>query len=137
MAEHLLRSRLGRDSGWTVCSAGVSAVAGMPASAAGVEAMRECGSDLSSHRSRPVDSAAVDAAAVIVVMTAAHCGQMKALFPHAAQKVFLLKSFTPEGGTGDVRDPIGASVDVYRSIRDEIAEALPGLISFLECIEVR
>jgi len=135
MAEHLLRARLDRHPDWEVCSAGLAAGVGMPASEAAVEAMRELGTNLSAHRSRPVDRALVDGAAVIVVMTADHREQMVSLFPDAAQKIFLLKSFAGDAHAGDIRDPIGADVEMYRGIRDEITKALPGLVAFLESLD--
>jgi len=131
MAARLLREQLGPGSDWSVVSAGLSAALGMPPSEGAVTVMDESGMDLRDHRSRPVDGDLVDASDVIVVMTASHREQMLALYPGAAQKVFLLKSFDETGPGGDLEDPLGAPMDVYRHTRDEIEEALPGLISFL------
>jgi len=129
MAEYMLRQRLDETAGWHVRSAGVAAVRGMPASPEAVQALAEEGIALTGHRSRPLDRALVDEAAVIVVMTAAHRDQLVRLFPDAAGKVFLLKAFSH--AAGDLRDPVGLSVDRYRDVRGEIAEALPELAAFL------
>ena len=51
------------------------------------------------------------------------------------EKSFLLKSFSPEGRGGDVDDPIGSSVEVYRGIRGEIEATLPELIIFMKSLE--
>jgi len=134
MAEHLLRRRLPPDSGWDVCSAGTSAGFGMSASSFAVSALREKQIDLSTHRSRPLNRDLVDAASLIVVMTAGHRDFIKAAYPDATEKIFLLKSFDPIGG-GDIDDPIGLTVETYRQIRDGIDRALPGLMSFMETLE--
>ena len=136
MAEYLLRRRLGRASGWTVKSAGLAAAAGASASWASVAVMREMGIDLTAHRSRPVTQALVDAAIVIVVMTASHRDQLRAVHPEAADRIHLLKSFDLTTTGWDIDDPMGLSIDVYRGIRDEINAAMPGLVAFLERYEL-
>jgi protein-tyrosine-phosphatase len=132
MAEYMLRRLLGADSGWRVISAGISAGAGMRASDAAITALGEMDIDLSPHRSRPVTKELVQEASMLVVMTATHYQQMKAMFPDSAGRVYLLKSFDPEASGTDVTDPIGSSVDFYREIRDEINAALPGLVKYMK-----
>ena len=134
MAEYLLKSRLGPDTDWEVCSVGTHAGYGMRASDSAVETLREKGIDLSLHRSQPVTRELVDAASLIVVMTATHRDSIRAAYPDAAEKVFLLKSFDPING-GDIDDPIGSTTDVYRDIGGEIDRALPGLIIFMKTLE--
>ena len=135
MAEHLFRLQLGPDSPWTAGSAGILAAPGMPASPEAVDAVRRYGADMSGHRSRPLDRAQVDAADVIVVMTSAHRDQVYAVFPDAAQKVFLLNAFSDDRKGMDVEDPIGLPAATYNRIGAEIAAALPGLVAFLEELE--
>lgn len=132
MAEYLLRERLGTDSDWEVCSAGVLASHGAPASIGSVQALKERGIDMVSHRSRPVDGELVDASSLIVVMTISHREQIRALFPEVMEKVFLLKSFSSDAADREIEDPMGLSADIYRGIRDEIDTTLPGLIEFME-----
>ena len=134
-AEYMLKDKLGPDSGWKICSAGFSADYGLPASQTAIEVLKERSIDLGPHRSRPVDGELVDAVSMIVVMTDSHLAQMRALFPDAMEKVFLLKSFDSAAGGGNIDDPIGLSVDVYYRIRDEIDAALPGLIEFMKTLE--
>ena len=129
MAEYLLRDKLGPDSDWTVKSAGTFAGNGMRASRAAVEVLAELNIDGTQHSSSFLDRELVDASTVIVVMTSGHQHHISMVFPDAVEKVLLLKSFSKD--KGDVQDPIGASTDIYRHIRDEISEALPGLIEFL------
>jgi protein-tyrosine-phosphatase len=135
MAEALLRRRLGPQSGWRVASAGLSTVSGLAASEGAVLALAERGADLTGHASASITEALVDSASVIVVMTAGHREQLLAMFPDAAEKLFLLGSFGP--GTGrDIEDPIGSSMDTYRRVRDEIDAALPELASFLRNLQL-
>ena len=134
MAEYLLRHRLLPDSEWVVCSAGTSAGFGMPASGFAESVLREKRIDLSPHQSRPLTRELVDAASLIVVMTSGHRDFIRAIYPDATEKIFLLKSFDPIGG-GDIDDPIGLTVDTYRQIRDDIDRALPGMMSFMDTLE--
>lgn len=134
MAEYLLRNRLGPDSSWTVSSAGLMAGFASPPSRNGVVVMDDLGIDIRAHESRQLDRELVDEASLIVVMTRSHADQVELLYPDAGAKVYLLNSF---GGAGlkDVDDPIGATVDVYRNVRDEINKAIDGLISFINKID--
>lgn len=134
MAEYMLRARMDDGTDWTVASAGLSACNGIAASQAAVAVLAEEGIDLTPHRSRPLDRQLVDAAAVIVVMTAAHREQTGMLYPDARERVFLLSSFG--GDDPDVPDPIGSYVDAYYRTRDLINRALPELIAFLETLEI-
>lgn len=131
MAEHLLRQRVGEKAGWTIESAGVVAVDGLPASAPAVEALAELGLDLTEHRSRALTAARVNAATVIVVMTEAHRMAVVGRFPDAADRVHLIRAFDQSNSQRDVPDPIGASIETYRQVRDDIAKALPDLQIFL------
>jgi protein-tyrosine-phosphatase len=131
MAEYILRARLGPKTDWQVASAGVAAARGFPASAAAVEACRELNVDLRPHRSQPVTPALLEASQWIVVMTAAHREHLARLHPHTAPRIRLLKSFGFSEGFGDIPDPIGGSLEVYRTVRDQIESALSDLILFL------
>lgn len=137
MAEYLLKHRLGDNTDWEVGSAGVIAGAGMAASESAVEAMQEIGIDLRSHRSTPLVQELVDAADLVVVMTASHRDQMSALFPEDRDKVYLLKSFAQGRNSGDVADPIGLTLTAYREVREQIEQALPGLMAFMKNITER
>jgi protein-tyrosine-phosphatase len=107
----------------------------MPASAEAVKAAADKGVDMRAHRSRPVHQKPVNAADLIVVMTASHRIQMEILFPDAVDKIYLLKTFDSEAKTEDIDDPIGMPVDTYRNMREEIARALPGLMEFMSTFE--
>lgn len=130
-----MKRRLPSDSPWSVTSAGVHATTGMPASASAVVVMRELDVDMSLHRSKPVTREWVDAASIVVVMTTSHSEQIRALYPNAREKVFLIKSFDLHASGKNVADPIGGSVSYYRSTRNEIDVAITGLMTFLKALE--
>lgn len=135
MAEYLLRAELSSDSPWEVSSAGVMAGAGMLASRDGIDILAAHHIDMSRHRSKPLDREWVDAATLLVVMTRSHRDQCLALFPDAANKIYLLKTFDPKAEDGDIDDPIGLSAHVYASTFEIIQSAMPGLIRYLETYE--
>jgi protein-tyrosine-phosphatase len=132
MAEYLLRCRLGKQADWQVDSAGLVAGNGMAASQLAIEVLREQAIDLTPHRSRVVTKDIIDAATLIVVMTATHAAELKRRFPEAQDRIYLLKSFDPGCGGGDIPDPLGGTTAQYRTIRDEIEATIPDLILYLK-----
>ena len=132
MAEYLLRRRLGKQIDWQVGSAGLFTGNGMAASLPAVEVLREQTIDLTPHRSRVVAKDIIDAATLIVVMTVTHAVELKRRFPETQDRIYLLKSFDPVCGGGDIPDPLGGTIAQYRTIRDEIEAALPDLILYLK-----
>ena len=132
MAEYLLRRRLGKQADWKIGSAGLFAGNGMAASQPAIEVLREQAIDLTPHRSRVVTKDIIDAAVLIVVMTSTHAVELKRRFPEAQDRIYLLKSFDPGCGGGDISDPLGGTKAEYRTIRDEIEATLPDLILYLK-----
>ncbi|MBC8453676.1 low molecular weight protein arginine phosphatase [PVC group bacterium] len=132
MAEYLFRTHLTSRPGWRVASAGVSAVNGIPASIHAIKALAEMGIDLRGHRSQALNRDLIDSASLVVVMTASHKNQVCTVFPDAKDKVHVLKSFADD--YRDVEDPIGASLEIYKRIRDEIATALWSLDRYIETL---
>jgi protein-tyrosine-phosphatase len=138
MAEYMMRRFLPPGSGWEVTSAGTLAAYGIPASPEAVRVLQENGTDLRGHLSRPLTRERVDAADVVVVMTAAHRDQLLLGFPDAREKIFLLRSFDPgSGDCPDVMDPFGMPLEDYREAYDVIARALPELAVFLRELQVK
>lgn len=127
MAEYLLRARLDPAGPWRIASAGTHAVEGLPASHAAVAALREAGIDLRPHRSRLLTSSRLREATIVCGMTRAHREIVLAFAPEMADRVFLLGDFDPAASDPEIEDPVGASLPVYRRVRDRIRRALPGL----------
>lgn len=132
MAEYLMRHLLGADATCTVGSAGTCALPGCPASEGAQHVLRELGLDPSPHRSRQLTADLIDAAELIVVMTELHREQIDACYPAAREKTHRLNAFGPGGHGGDVRDPIGSPVGVYRQVRDEIYSVLPAVKIYMQ-----
>ncbi|MBU4199527.1 MAG: low molecular weight protein arginine phosphatase [Verrucomicrobia bacterium] len=128
MAEYLLRHHLGPKTSWQVQSAGLTAVNGLTASQPAIDVLGELGVDLTPHRSCHVTKEQIDPATLIMVMTASHALELKQRFPEAKDRIHLLKSFDPSARGGDIQDPIGCEIRIYRRIRDEIDAALLDLI---------
>ncbi|MFM7138344.1 MAG: Sua5/YciO/YrdC/YwlC family protein [Planctomycetota bacterium] len=137
MAEALFRKvvaeRLGCGSeeieqrGVVVTSAGLAAWAGGPASSGALEAVAEMGADLRSHSSQPLTESLVRQADVILTMTASHRAALLAQFPEAGDRVAML---SPD--RRDVIDPIGGSLDTYRSCARQIREHLATRLATLQ-----
>src|SRR5216110_3692799 len=134
IAEGLFRRLLGNRKEIEVASAGVHAVHGQPPSLYAVQVCEEEGVDISGLRSQPLTAALIDRATHIFAMTGAHLETIQTLFPHGAEKSFLLREFEEPGTTvwRDVPDPIGLGREVYEDCARIISNALPSVLTFVE-----
>ena len=134
MAEGLFRHVIRGRKGFDVLSAGVGAVDGMAPSENAVRAMRSLGIDISEQRSRALSPELVAKADFIFGMTHSHVDAITLLYPHAAEKTFLLREFddTLDVYEKDISDPIGGSLDVYESCRDQIEQGIASMLNFLD-----
>jgi len=114
-------------------SAGLGAMEGQPPSIYAVQAVKELGVDISGQRSRMLTAQQVNEADLILGMTHSHLDTVMMLYPHAAEKVFLLREFdeTLDIFEKDISDPIGGSYDVYLECRDQIEQGIASLMRFL------
>lgn len=128
MAEAIARDIIAREYGGKVrvSSAGTDALPGSPATREAVEALAESGIDLGNHRATMLAPVLVEAADLILTMTATHRRHVLDLVPGAAHKVHALSDYAGRGG--DVSDPLGQPLPVYREyaslLRDLVAAAL-------------
>jgi glycine hydroxymethyltransferase len=138
IAEGLFRQLIGNRKDIEVSSAGVHAVRGQPPSLYAVQVCEEDGVDISNLRSQPLTAALVDQATHIFGMTGAHLESIHMLFPHGADKAYLLREFEEPGATvwRDVPDPIGMGRDVYETCAHTIKNALPSILAFVEQSEL-
>jgi protein-tyrosine-phosphatase len=134
MAEGILRDSLSPKalSFATVSSAGTGAIAGLPASEHSVTACDEAGIDIASHRSRPLSRYLIEESDLLLTMEEHHSSGARSLAPDLADRVHVLEGYGSEDETGRVTgvpDPIGGSLDEYRSsfrrIQQQINNALP------------
>ena len=125
LAEVLFRDLLRRNGllgDWLVHSAGVGVVHGQPATEFSRQVAAERGLDLSSHRSKPVDRASMQAADLVLVMDAGHRQALREGYPQSADRVHLLSEMAGEGGP--VEDPVGSPIGKYRLTADRITDLL-------------
>ena len=134
MAEGILRHAVQGRGNYRVLSAGLGALEGQPPSHHAVQAVRELGIDISSQRSRMLTPELVESADFIFGMTHSHIDTVMLLYPHAAEKTFLLREFdeTLDPFEKDISDPIGGSYEIYLNCRDQIEQGIASLMRFLE-----
>ncbi len=134
MAEGLFRHAVKGRSDFRVLSAGVGAVEGLPPSEHAVRALQELGIDISRQRSRILAADLVEQATYIFGMTHHHADAIRLLYPHAAEKTFLLREFdeTLDSYENDISDPIGGSYEVYLNCRDQIEQGIASMLKFIE-----
>lgn len=113
MAEYIAASE-----GFDAKSAGLCAYNGMKASTNAITAMKEIGIDISEHKSRLLTKEIVSWADFIFTMTESHLLGLLERFPEAAGKTKTLKK------NGDIADPFGGDLGIYRRCRDEILHCL-------------
>jgi glycine hydroxymethyltransferase len=138
MAEGFFRRLLGNRKDIEVASAGVHAVRGQPPSMHAVHVCEQEGVDIQGVRSQLLTATLVDRATHIFAMTGTHLETIHLLFPHGAEKAYLLREFEEPGMTvwRDVPDPIGCSRDVYSLCAATIKNALPTVLAFVEQSEL-
>src|SRR5256886_12354037 len=134
MAEGLFRNAVKGRGDFRVLSAGVGAIEGQPPSAYAVQALRELGIDISQQRSRMLTADLVNQADYIFGMTHGHVDAINLLYPHAAEKTFLLREFdeTLDVFEKDIPDPIGGSYEVYLDCRDQIEQGIASMLKFID-----
>lgn len=116
MAEALLAEKIraaAAEEIFAVASAGVAAADGCSASQHAGEAMRSRGLTLTAHRSRLLSLADLDAADLVLTMTAQHKAAILRAFPTANAKVHTLAEYV--GFNRDVADPFGGGQEIYET----------------------
>jgi protein-tyrosine phosphatase len=128
----MLARRLGCDPadlerrGYSVLSAGIAAIGGMPAAANAVDVVRCKGGSLQEHFSRKLTLGLVRDADLILAMTRDH---LEALLEHAPEAAPRLRLLHPGGD--DVIDPVGADRDTYQRTATAIESHLELLLDSL------
>jgi len=125
MAQGILQELLkemGEEGSFQVLSAGVAASLGGEASEEAVLVLEERGIELGRHRSRPVTEDLLSSADLILTMTGSQRDIIQRLYPRAKGKTFSLKEYVNE--TGDIEDPIGMPVVVYRRTAKQLERLL-------------
>jgi protein-tyrosine-phosphatase len=119
--QELLRE-MAEDEPLHVLSAGVAASLGAEASEEAMLILEERGIDIGRHRSRPVSESLLAGADLVLAMTRSQSQMMKRIFPGHAEKIYSLKEYV--GEEGDIEDPIGMPVAVYRKTSKKMERLL-------------
>lgn len=106
----------------TVSSAGIATGGKFPASAAATAVMRNWGLNLDNHLSRQLVPEYVEAADLVLTMTAGHKQAVLTIVPAAAAKVYSLKEYAR--ADREVADPYGGSSQVYQACAEQIEKML-------------
>jgi protein-tyrosine phosphatase len=122
MVAEYLRDRAARSglSHLVVDSAGTLGIWNAGASAEAVQALREIGLDLSSHRSKGLAETDLRTADLVLAMDREHLALLASAFPDERAPRYLLRAFEagpdpiPNEEAPDLEDPIGAPIEVYR-----------------------
>jgi protein-tyrosine phosphatase len=133
MAEAIFKTRLAERlqcqvadlpaRGYNVLSAGVATYGGDAAAIDAIETASRFGADLSLHQSQPVTDRLVQSADHLIAMTRNHLMTLISRFSPAGTMQLLC------GAEGDLDDPIGGGLDVYRECGETIRRHLDRLIS--------
>jgi len=112
----------------SVCSAGVSAGDGYPASKNAIAAMHSEGIDLRTHKSTQVTEQLLSGANLILTMTSTHLNIVKSICPQS--NAFTLSEYAMSDG--DVSDPFGGSLEVYNDCAAQIKELIMASVPRLQ-----
>ncbi|MFO7891799.1 MAG: low molecular weight protein arginine phosphatase [bacterium] len=136
MAEGILRDYLKRNKieNFEVASAGIMAPSGLPASNYSLMVSVENGIDLSSHRSQLIDRDLIESSDLILVMEESHKKFIAKFFPFSKDRVYLLKNFGENAKGGEVADPMGYELEIYRRCYKELKKEIYRII--LELIKI-
>ncbi len=129
MGEALLRGRIAdslgcqpadlEKKGLNIMSAGIAASPGSPPAPQANAIMQEMGLDISQHVSQPITGRLAQYADVILTMTSGHRQALVSHWPTLESRTFTIRC---DGG--DISDPIGSPVEVYRKCANQINEQL-------------
>ena len=117
-----------------VLSAGVAAHTGEPISENSVVALRKAGIDISHLRSQGLTQQMLDDALVVFGMTESHRSIIRARARPVPEHLYLFREFLPPPAAREIGDPYGGPLKLYESCRDEMVEAVPGIVAFLKTL---
>lgn len=110
-------------------SAGMATESGLPVSPEAKDVLTELGINLEDHRSRQLDEKMIKNAYIVLTMTTTQRDLLHIYYPKTADKVFTLYEFIDE--EGDITDPFGRDIDIYRDAAKKLVNAMPKVIQKL------
>jgi protein-tyrosine phosphatase len=137
MGEALLRKQIAKTlecsieeldaRGVTIVSAGIAAMPGAPAAGQAIQVMQEMGLRIDDHQSQPVTGRLAQFADVIFTMTAGHRQALISQWPSLEAR-----TFTVNIDGGDIADPIGSPIEVYRQCAHHIDDQMAKWVSKMD-----
>ena len=118
------------DKGYFATSAGIYAADGNHASENAVISMADMKIDIKNHHARVLTSEILECADIVLTMTENHKEAILSAFPDLAHKVKTLCEFAET--SGDISDPYGGDIEVYRSCAKEIRENIEKIYNNLK-----
>jgi protein-tyrosine phosphatase len=115
-----------------VISAGLAARGDNMVSENSVFALKRVGIDISGFRSQPLTQQLLDDALVVFCMTETHRAMIQLQGDPPPTDLYLFREFLPPGVDKEIPDPYGGPLKLYEQCRDEMVEAIPSLIEFLQ-----
>lgn len=109
---------------WRVESAGTSAWEGAGMSDNARIALEELDVSPGGHASRPLTPRLLAECELILAMEARHVGEVLAIYPQAAGRVYTLGEYAANRPGQDICDPFGRPVNAYVSCAQEIRRSL-------------
>ena len=127
MAEAILKHKFAFAYDVEVKSAGVYAVDGSAASLQAQEVLSEKGIK-HDHSSTMVTKELIDWANYIFTMTKGHKNMLISAYPSSIEKTFTIKEYAEGDPNGDVSDPFGGPVSMYRNTYEELETLIDKLM---------
>jgi protein-tyrosine-phosphatase len=131
---HALAAEPGPLRGFKVVSAGVATRPGEPVSENSVLALKKVGLDISGHRSRALTQPMLDDALAVFGMTESHRAMIRLRAVPVPPRLHLFREFLPPPARHEIGDPYGGPLKLYEACRDEMVEAIPGLLAYLRTL---
>lgn len=134
MAEVLLRRRLADAGGSAIVAVSSAGFlnSGRPASQPAEVVMRERALDLTRHLSRTVTEEMLAEQDLVLAMEEEQAAELRALAPAVAARIDSLVGFATRGAErGDIFDPYGEAMSVYRRVADRLDTLLEGVVQRL------
>jgi protein-tyrosine-phosphatase len=132
LLEHALAAQPEPLKSLRVISAGVAARGDNLVSENSVLALKKVSIDISGLRSLPLTQRLLDEALVVFCMTETHRAMIQLQGNPSPKHLYLFREFLPRGADREIADPYGGSLKLYEQCRDEMVEAIPSLIEFLQ-----
>lgn len=108
-----------------IASAGIYAFPGQKASTNAVKAMMEMDLDLSCHTAAAINLELMKKSDLILTMTSSHKKELISLYSEFSNKIHTLMEYV--GENGEVSDPFGGDIEIYRKCAAQLKGAMEKL----------